>query len=208
MNNNIPINWTISTSYKAMHETKSPHVNHIHQHKSHNTIDLDLQSLYSISIKRYYNDSMQQAILSKLQANKWGWELTYLYKRGRMGSSRRAHHMLKHGQPSVKARAAKCEGRGRHLSSSTTSVKPIQEWRRGRHFKSLWAATSKGRHLSKRGAPPKAHMLNLQKISNQSQSNQVYIVPFDLLIDFALKFSPILSPFILFFIFTWLILLN
>ena len=34
-----------------MHENISPHMDHIHQYKSHTTIDLDLQSLYSISIK-------------------------------------------------------------------------------------------------------------------------------------------------------------
>jgi hypothetical protein len=57
----------------------------------------------------------------------------------------------------------------------------------------------RGCHLKRvRGAPPKAHKLNLKKISNQSTSNQVDMVPFDLLTDFAFKFAPFLSPFILF----------
>jgi hypothetical protein len=94
--------------------------------------------------------------------------------------------------------AAKC---GEWAATSLTlppHVKSIAELRRGRHFNGLWAATSRGRHLSKRGAPPKAHMLISKKIFTQSNLNQVYIVSFDLLIDFAFKFSPFLSPFILF----------
>jgi hypothetical protein len=93
LNNNIPINWTIPTSYKAMHETKSPHMNHIHQHKSHNTIDLDLQSLYSISIK-----GITMIVCSKLfsQSSKLTNEeeeaLIYTQE-GRMASSRRAHQV-------------------------------------------------------------------------------------------------------------------
>ena len=74
---------------------------HIHQHKSHNTIDLDLQSLYSISIKKYYNDSMQQAILFKLQANKQRGESSlFIHKR--------VHGFLKEGAPSGMIWAAKC----------------------------------------------------------------------------------------------------
>jgi hypothetical protein len=92
------MNWTILTSYKAMHETKSPHVNHIHQHKSHNTIDLDLQSLYSISIRKYYN-SMQQAILPKLQANQERESsLLFIHKWVKISGMRKL--------PSVRERAA------------------------------------------------------------------------------------------------------
>ena len=101
MNNNIPINWTIPTSYKAMHETKSPHMNHIHQHKNHNTIDLDLQGLYSISIK-----GITMIVCSKLffqsskLANKRRGSLIYTQE-GRMASSRRAHQVFTTKLPSV-----------------------------------------------------------------------------------------------------------
>ena len=117
------MNWTILTSYKAMHETKSPHVNHIYQHKSHNTIDLDLQSLYSISIKKYYNDSMQQAIFSKLQANiKWERALLLIHFWVEL-SRRRAHGISKEGAPCGKGGAAKCGRVGCHLSTHQTHVK-------------------------------------------------------------------------------------
>ena len=65
LNNNIPIDQPILTRYKAMHETKSPHMNHIHQYKSHTTIDLDLQSLYSISKERYYNNRVTTSYSSQ-----------------------------------------------------------------------------------------------------------------------------------------------
>jgi hypothetical protein len=42
----------------------------------------------------------------------------------------------------------------------------------------------------------------------QSNANQLYLVPFDSLIDFAIKFSPNLSPFILFLFLTWLIFIE
>jgi hypothetical protein len=76
-----------------MHETKSPHMNHIHQHKSHNTIDLDLQSLYSISIK-----GITMIVCSKLFSqnskltNEEEEALIYTQE-GRMASSRRAHQV-------------------------------------------------------------------------------------------------------------------
>jgi hypothetical protein len=138
-------------------------MNHIHQHKSHNTIDLDLQSLYSISIK-----GITMIVCSKLfsQSSKLANKRRelFIYRRG-------AHGLLKEGAPSGEARAAKC---------------------------GEWAATSKGRHLSKRGAPSYSHMLKSRGIFNQSTSNHIDIVPFDLLIDFAFKFAPFSSPFILF----------
>ena len=134
---------------------------------------------------------MQQAILSKLQANKWGGISSYLYTRG-------AHGLLKEGAPSVGEWAAKC---GEWAATSLTllpHVKSNPNWRGGRHLFPSWAATSKGRHLSKRGAPPKAHKLKSNKIYHQSNPNHMDCVPFDLWIDFALKSSPFLSPFILF----------
>jgi hypothetical protein len=75
-----------------MHETKSPHMNHIHQHKSHNTIDLDLQSLYSISIK-----GITMIVCSKLfsQNSKLKNE-----RRGSLIYTRGAHGLLKEGAPS------------------------------------------------------------------------------------------------------------
>jgi hypothetical protein len=112
---------------------------------------------------------------------------------------RGAHGFLKEGAPSVRFGAAKCGRVGCHLSTLVTSVKSIAKSRRGRHFLGLWAATSRGRHLSKRGAPLNAHMLISKKISIQSSANHMDLVPFDYLIDFAIKFSPKLSPFILFY---------
>ena len=115
----------------------------------------------------------------------------FIYRRG-------AHGLLKEGAPSGGMWAAKWREWAATSLTLRPHVKSIAELRRGRHFNGLWAATSKGRHLSKRGAPPKAHMLISKKIFTQSNLNQVYIVSFDLLIDFAFKFSPFLSPFILF----------
>jgi len=122
----------------------------------------------------------------------------FIYRRG-------AHGLLKEGAPSGEARAAKCgEWAAKWGSKGATSPNPTNKCqsnsnqRGGRHLYGLWAATSKGRHLSKRGAPSYSHMLKSNVISNQSQSNHMDIVPFDLLIDFAFKFSPFLSPFILF----------
>jgi hypothetical protein len=58
---------------------------------------------------------MQQTILSKLQAQKKERRGSLIYTRG-------AHGLLKEGAPHVNQRAAKCEGRGRHLSSFITNV--------------------------------------------------------------------------------------
>ena len=108
-----------------------------------------------------------------------------------MASSRRAHHMLIKGLPSVREEGATSP----YIS---TSVNQTQAQRGGRHLFEPKAATSRGRHLSKRGAPPKAHKLKSNKIYHQSNPNHMDIVPFDPLIDFVIKSSPNLSPFILF----------
>jgi hypothetical protein len=103
------MNWTILTSYKAMHETKSPHVNHIHQYKSHNTIDLDLQSLYSISIRKYYNDIICSKLFSQSSKLTLKWERALILIQPRVKiPRRRAHDISKEGAPCVKRRAAKC----------------------------------------------------------------------------------------------------
>jgi hypothetical protein len=140
------MNWTILTSYKAMHETKSPHVNHIHQYKSHNTIDLDLQSLYSISIRKYYNDIVCSKLFSqssKLTQN--GRELSYLYTRVKI-PRRRAHGISKEGAPCGKSGAAKC-GRGLPPLPHSTNVKPKSKGEEGAP-----PLESVGCHL--KGAPP------------------------------------------------------
>jgi hypothetical protein len=193
------MNWTILTSYKAMHETKSPHVNHIHQHKSHNTIDLDLQSLYSISIRKYYNDSMQQAILSKLQANiKWERALLLIHFWVEL-SRRRAHGISKEGAPCGRKWAAKCGMRAATSPTLITCVKPKVKGRRVRHLLRVWAATSRVRHLSKRGAPLNKHVPISLKIPTQSLANQVDLVPFDSLLDFCLYFVFNIVPTYLFY---------
>jgi hypothetical protein len=65
---------------------------------------------------KYYNDS---SLSIKLQLVNERREL-FIYTRG-------AHGLLKEGVPSGVVWAAKCEGRGRHLSSFKTSVKQTQE---------------------------------------------------------------------------------
>jgi hypothetical protein len=182
------MNWTILTSYKAMHETKSPHVNHIHQYKSHNTIDLDLQSIYFISIRKYYNDSMQQDILSKLQANlKWERALILIHIWVEF-PMRGAHGISKEGTPCGKGGAANCGRVGCHLSTHQHMCQSKAYGRRARHLSYLWAATSRVRHLSKRGAPLNTHVPKSVKIPTQSFANHMDLVPFDSLLDFCLYF--------------------
>jgi hypothetical protein len=89
---------------------------------------------------------------------------------------------------------------GCHLSHTYYMCQIRSQQREGRHFFTLGAATSRGRHLSKRGAPLYAHVLKSLKIWDQSNANHFYLVPFDSLLTFAINFSPNLSPFI-FFIF-------
>jgi hypothetical protein len=188
------MNWTILTSYKAMHETKSPHVNHIHQHKSHNTIDLDLQSLYSISIKKYYNDSMQQSILSKLQANiKWERALILIHIWVKI-SRRRVHGISKKGAPCGRKWDAKCGMRATTSPTLITCVKPKVKRRRVRHLLRVWAATSpRGAHL----------LINMCQYLLRSQLNQSSITwslsPLTPCLTFAFIVSPILSPHIFLF---------
>jgi hypothetical protein len=103
------MNWTILTSYKAMHETKSPHVNHIHQYKSHTTIDLDLQSLYSISIRKHYNDKVYSKLFSQSSKLTLKWERALILIQPRVKiPRRRAHGISKEGAPCGKSGAAKC----------------------------------------------------------------------------------------------------
>jgi hypothetical protein len=97
-----------------MHETKSPHVNHIHQYKSHNTIDLDLQSLYSISIRKYYNDRVCSKLFSQSSKLTLKWERALILIQPRVKiPRRRVHSMIEEGapsggecEPSVRERAA------------------------------------------------------------------------------------------------------
>ena len=110
-----------------MHETKSPHMNHIHQHKSHNTIDLDLQSLYSISIRKYYNDIVCSKLFSQSSKLTLKWEraliLIHIWVEF---PRRRAHGIFKEGAPSGRNGAAKCGRVGCHLSTLHTCVKSKQ----------------------------------------------------------------------------------
>jgi hypothetical protein len=66
---------------------------------------------------------------------------------------RRAHGFSKEGAPSVEDEAAECGRVGYHLSTLITCVKQSQWKRRLCHLLRVWAATSRVRHLSKRGAP-------------------------------------------------------
>jgi hypothetical protein len=110
-----------------------------------------------------------------------------------MASSRRAHQVVCNGLPSVGERAAtsphstnKCQiksNKGEGATSLNHGLPPQEG-----------ATSPRGAHLSS------PHVLKSKKICNQSNANQLDLVPFDSLIDFAIKFSPNLSPFI-FFIF-------
>jgi hypothetical protein len=98
---------------------------------------------------------VHKCFLPKLQLAKNGRELSYLYTNGwssqgggRMASSRRAHQVVEMGLPSVGEWAATSP-------THQTCVKPKSKGRRVRHLSRVWAATSRVRHLSKRGAPPK-----------------------------------------------------
>ena len=128
---------------------------------------------------------------SKAPTNKWGGRSSYLYTRG-------AHGLLKEGAPSGMEKAAKCGSTSCHLSILQPHVNINHKQRGGRHLHQPWAATSRGRHLSKRGAPLFPHVLKSNEISIQSSANHMDLVPFDHLIYFAIKSSPNLSPFILF----------
>jgi hypothetical protein len=86
-----------------------------------------------------------------------------------MASSRRAHQVLGIELPSVGEWAA-TSPHIKHMS------KQSQGERRVRHLLGVWAATSRVRHLSKRGAPPKPHVLNLPNM-HQSTANQVILSP-------------------------------
>ena len=136
-----------------------------------------------------------------LQNSTIGFLLLLQLKNERRGSliyTRGAHVLLKEGAPSGDQRVAKWGEWAATSPYSNYKCQSTFRWRRGRHFPYPWAATSRGRHLSKRGAPPKAHKLNLNVISHQSNLNHMDVVSFDLLIDFAINSSPNLSPFILF----------
>ena len=108
-----------------------------------------------------------------------------------MASSRRAHQVLNNGLPSVREEGA-TSPHSNHMSNEklsqgegATSINhglPPQEG----------ATSPRGAHLL-------SHVLKSQKIWDQLHANQLYLVPFDYLIDFSIKFSPNLSPFILFY---------
>jgi hypothetical protein len=106
-----------------------------------------------------------------------------------MASSRRAHQVVKW--------AAKCEESGLPLLHNINKCQSNPNKEEGA-TSFPWAATSRGRHLSKRGAPPFPHA-QIKKICNQSTPNQVYLVPFDLLIDFALSLLQICPPLFFFY---------
>jgi hypothetical protein len=101
-------------------------------------------------------------------------------------SRRRAHGISKEGAPSVENEVAKCGRVGCHLSTLITSVQTKVKGRRVRHLLGVWAATSRVRHLSKRGAPLNTHVLISQKISSQLNANQPYLVSFDSFLTFVI----------------------
>jgi hypothetical protein len=96
-----------------------------------------------------------------------------------MASSRRAHQVLGIRMPSVGERAATSP----HIQ---TSVKSIKLKRRGRHLLKCGLPPQEGA-TSPRGA----HLLNSNvlislEICNQSIANQLYLVPFDSFLTFAI----------------------
>jgi hypothetical protein len=127
-------------------------------------------------------------------------ELTLIYTTKGDNTKERGAWPPQGGRTKWKDMGCQVWEQGRHLSTHTNMCQQSQTQRGGRHLFELWAATSRRRHLSKRGAPLFSHMLISIKICNQSYANHFYLVPFDSLIDFSINFSPNLSPFI-FFIF-------
>jgi hypothetical protein len=113
---------------------------------------------------------------------------------------RGAHGIFKEGAPSGRSRLPNVRERAATSPHIPTCVKSNSRGRRVRHLLRVWAATSRVRHLSKRGAPPHRHVLKSSKIFPQSNVNQVILSPFDSFLTFAFNFSSTLSPHI-FFIF-------
>jgi hypothetical protein len=134
---------------------------------------------------KYYND---ESLSIKLQLKNERREL-FIYTRG-------AHGLLKEGAPSG-GNGLPSVGEGRHFSTSIKQVS-IKSQMKERAPLPL----TMGCHLKR--APPlqegRTSFPTCAQISkdNQSIANQLDLVPFDHLIDFAIKFSPNLSPFILF----------
>jgi hypothetical protein len=104
------------------------------------------------------------------------------------------------GAPHGRKKAAKCGMRAATSPTLITCVKPKVKGRRVCYLLRVWAATSKVRHLSKRGAPLNKHVPISSKIQTQLLANHMDVVPLDYLFDFAFILSSILSPHI-FFIF-------
>jgi len=102
-------------------------------------------------MKEYYSNSTIG--FSSQAPTSYQRESSFLFIHKWVMISRRAHGLSKEGIPSVENRAAKCGRVGCHLSTLITSVQTKVKGRRVRHLLGVWAATSRVRHLSKRGAP-------------------------------------------------------
>ena len=156
---------------------------------------------------KYYND---KSLSIKLQLLNKEERALYLYKNwwsyqgeGRMASSRKAHQVVWYGLPSVRIEGATSP----HLSTSVNQMPNQGE-----------GATSFNHRLppqegttSPRGAHLLSHMCSNQiiyainHVPNLTQSKVIWLpinlifVPFDYLIDFAFKFSPICPPLFFFY---------
>ena len=166
----------------------SPHSYSIHTLGQSTNLTSKVFFLFQSMRKSITIAIVHKCFLPKLQLAKNGRTHSYLYTfgwssqwGGRMASQRRAHHVVKDRLPSV--------GWGLpplphllHLSNQA------QGERRVCHLLRVWAATSRVRHLSKSGAPPKSHVPISSKISSQSIANQLDFVSFDSFLTFAFNF--------------------
>jgi hypothetical protein len=113
---------------------------------------------------------------------------------------RGAHGISKEGAPCGKRRAAKCGMRAATSPTLNKCQTNAQGERRVRHLLRVWAATSRVRHLSKRGTPHNRHVLQLERHLINQPSITLSLSPLTPCLIFSFILSSILSPHI-FFIF-------
>jgi hypothetical protein len=131
---------------------------------------------------------LQQAILLKLQANQQKERMLAYIAFWVEIPMRRAHHVVEEGAPSGREWAAKCGMRAATSPISKTHVQSKTWHIRARHLSKLWAATSRVRHLSKRGALSKKHMLKSSYHIINQPSIKSNLFPLTISLTFVLLF--------------------
>jgi hypothetical protein len=100
---------------------------------------------------------------------------------------KRAHQVIEEGAPHGRAKGCQVWDEGCHLSHiKQVSIQKIGR-KRARHLSLLWAATSRVRHLSKRGALLHVHMFK----TKYSIINQPSIKPSLFPLTLSLTFVPL-----------------